>query len=523
MKVLIGNPACRRAMDNGLERYMMGSGIRFPWSLLKDQNSRPRFSMFPMFLGYAAALLEQDDFEVGVIDGVPLNLSDAEYEQRLLEFEPDVIVVEPNSAVVDDVMLQLTRLRHHTHAAVIVIGSHVTAEYRQLFDRYDVANYGVSGEYEYGLLDLLRHLRDDKPVSAVKGAIYRDANNVVCSNAIAPAVENLDELPIPARHLFPAYFDSDINAYHDGFNQLSPAIDMHATRGCPYRCNFCVWVQVLYRNGNQRLRTPSAVVDEMLLLEKRYGAREIYFDDDNFTANKKYVDQLCDEMLRRGTSIKWSALADAIALNENMLEKMATAGCIGLKFGLDSADSEVLRKSNKPLKVSRVDGLVKKAKSLGIKTHMTVVLGLSGETKETLQRTFDFSCQLDIDSIQYSMATPIPGTGLYEGLKKEQKLHFKRWDELDGYSSSVIAYDDFDKAYIESFMTDVHSRWLRARLKHPLWVMRQIRYLARLTRVQGLKGLVRRVNRGARLLVGDTARVNRVLKNDSAQSRVMRY
>lgn len=523
MKVLIANPACRRKMENGLERYMMGSGIRFPWSLLKAQDSRPRFSMFPMFLGYAAALLENDGFTVGVIDGVPLNLSDAEYEKRVLEFDPDVIVVEPNSAVVDDVLTQLTQLRQHTQAIIVVIGSHVTAEYRQLFSQYKAIDYGVSGEYEYGLLSLLRTLRNGQAVDSLKGVLYRDESDNTISNGIAPAVEDLDALPIPARHLFPAYFDNDINAYHDGFNQLSPAIDMHATRGCPYRCNFCVWVQVLYRNGDQRLRSPASVVDEMLMLEKTCNAKEIYFDDDNFTANKKFVMQLCDEMLSRGVTLKWSALADAIALNETLLEKMAEAGCIGLKFGLDSADSDVLRKSNKPLKVSRVDGLVRKAKSLGIKTHMTVVLGLSGETRETLHRTFDFSCQLDIDSIQYSLATPIPGTELYEGLKQEQKLHFKRWDELDGYSSSVIVYDDFDREYIESFMTDVHSRWLRARLRHPVWVLRQVRYLARLTRVQGLSGLVRRVNRGARLLIGDTARVSRALKTGETPGRVLRY
>lgn len=522
MNILIANPACRRKMENGLERYMMGSGIRFPWSLLKKQGSKPRFSMFPMFLGYAAALLENDGFNVGVVDGVPLNLSDSEYEQRVLAFEPDIIIVEPNSAVVDDVLSQLQRIRQRCNATIVVIGSHVTAEYKSVFKTYSVVDYAIHGEYEFGLLQLIQQIQHKQEPEKVKGVISRDQNGFALNNGTALGVENLDELPVPARHLFPAYFNTDINAYHDGFNQYSPAIDMHATRGCPYRCNFCVWVQVLYRNGQQRLRNPSAVVDEMLMLVRDFSAKEIYFDDDNFTANRKFVDSLCDEIIARNVSVNWSALADAIALNESMLEKMAKAGCIGLKFGLDSADSDVLRKSNKPLKVSRINGLVEKAKSLGIKTHMTVVLGLSGETKASLQRTFDFSCRLDIDSIQYSLATPIPGTVLYEGLKNEQKLHFKRWDELDGYSSSVISYNDFDKHYIESFMTDVHSRWLRARLKHPVWVLRQLRYLARLTRIQGWSGMARRVARGARLLVGDTALVGRASKHSEGR-RTLRY
>ncbi|MFT6641996.1 MAG: anaerobic magnesium-protoporphyrin IX monomethyl ester cyclase [Flavobacteriaceae bacterium] len=469
--------------------------------------TQPAVELWATDLGNAAALLENDGIDVAVIDGVALNLSDADYESRILEFNPDVIVVEPNSAVVDDVLKQITRIRAKTSANVIVIGSHVTEEYKGVFKQYAAVDYAVAGEYEYGLLNLLQHLRSSEPLTELQGTIYGDSQGNITSNGIAPAVDDLDALPLPARHLFPAYFDNNMDAYHHGFNQLSPAIDKHATRGCPYRCNFCVWVQVLYRNGSHRLRTPAKIIDEILCLQDKYNVKEVYFDDDNFTANKKFVTEFCDELIKQNNTIKWSVLADAIALSEPMLVKMASAACIGVKFGLDSADSDVLRKCNKPLKVSRVDGLVKKAKALGIKTHMTVVLGLSGETKATLQKTFDFSCQLDIDSIQYSLATSIPGTALFEGLKKEQKLHFKRWDELDGYSSSVIEYEDFDREYIETFMMDVHTRWLRARLRHPLWIARQIKYLARLTRVQGLSGFTRRLSRGARLLAGDTAHV----------------
>ena len=138
---------------------------------------------------------------------------------------------------------------------------------------------------------------------------------------------------------------------------------------------------------------------------------------------------------------------------------------------------------------------------------MTVVLGLSGETKASLDHTFNFSCNLDIDSIQYSMATPVPGTALYKQLENEQKLHFVKWEELDGYSSSVIEYEDFSREYLEQFEYTVHGRWLKARLKHPAWVLRQVRYLARLTRIQGLHGFIRRVQRGLQLLKGDSIMV----------------
>ncbi|MFT5894703.1 MAG: hypothetical protein ACI8VW_001575, partial [bacterium] len=107
--------------------------------------------------------------------------------------------------------------------------------------------------------------------------------------------------------------------------------------------------------------------------------------------------------------------------------------------------------------------------------------------------------------------------------KKEQKLHFKRWKKLDGYGSSVIQYADFDREYIESFVTDVHTRWLRARLRYALRIARQVKYFAKLTRVQGWSGFTRRVSRGARLLVEDAAQVGKNQSTQSSRMQVLRY
>ena len=508
MNVLIVNPAVRRPTACGNERYLLGSGIRFPWSMLKSPDKRPRFSIFPMFLGYAAAVLERGGADVKVIDAVPINLSDAELDRRAVEAAPDLLVIEPNSAVVTDVETVATRLKALTGARVCFVGTHATAECFSVMAECEAVDFCVIGEFEHGLLDLATDLAAGGDGSGVEGVARRDASGRFVKPAgRARAVDDLDALPAPARHLFPAWFEPDLGAYFDGFNQFRPCFDMHATRGCPYRCNFCAWVHVLYRDEPQRTRSPAAVVDEMEMLVSRHGAREVYFDDDNFSANRKWVESLCAELIRRGKPVRWSALTDAIALNGGMLERMAEAGCIGIKFGLDSADSEVLRSTNKPLKVSRVAPLIERAKRLGIKTHMTVVLGLSGETRASLERTFGFACEQDIDSIQLSVATPIPGTPLYEGLKREGKLHLRRWDDLDGYSTSVMEHEDFSREYLEEFVAHAHTRWLRSRLRHPGWVWRQTRYLARLGAGQGVPGLARRVHRLWRLVVGDTSAV----------------
>lgn len=519
MNVLIANPAIRRDVGEGLERFLLGSGIRFPWSMLKRQGSRPRFAIFPMFLGYTAALLERNKFTVRALDGVPIDLSENDFEDRALESNPDVIVFEPNSAVITDVLRIARKIKERTGAIIVMVGTHVTAEYRDLISQNSVIDYIVRGEFEYGVLDLLNALRDKTSVAEIPGIVWRESDGTAPIKVDhARSVDLLDELPLPARHLFPAWFDNDMTAYKDGFYQGLPAYDVHATRGCPYSCNFCAWIHVLYQDGPQRLRNPTLVVDEMELLAKTHGAKEIYFDDDNFSANRKFVNALCNELIKRKSNIRWSALTDAIALNDGLLEHMAKAGCVGIKFGLDSADSKVLRSTNKPLKVSRVHNIVNQATRLGIKTHMTVVLGLSGETRESLERTFQFACDLDIDSIQISIATPMPGTPLYDELKSNNKLQFKTWDELDGYASTVIKYEHFSREYIENFVADAHTRWLRSRMKHPLWLVRQLRYLVRLGAGAGVKGLFRRATRFYRIVNGDSTAVRGIKRHSSIES-----
>jgi len=211
-------------------------------------------------------------------------------------------------------------------------------------------------------------------------------------------------------------------------------------------------------------------------------------------------------------------MGDAIALNHEMLECMADAGCVGLKFGLDSADSAILDAIKKPLKVHRLKSLIEKAGKLGIKTHMSVVFGLTDETRETMEATFEYACELDIDSVQFSMATPCPGTDFYSELATEGRIRPAKWEEYDGSNMSVINYPDFSGEYLERFTTDAHTIWLRRKFRKPSWLWRQAHYLVRLTRGQGWPGLSKRFWRTIQLLTGDSVAVS---KTDVA--RVMRW
>ena len=502
MRVLLANPAFTRDLGDGLERYMLGAGMRYPWSLLKRTCDRPRYAMFPLFMAYAAAALEQEGFAVRVIDGVPLNLREEEFLARVQESSPDVIFFEPNAAVIDDTLRLVKKLRETVAATVVLGGSHATSTARHLLENYAFVDYVVIGEYEISLLRLMECLRDGRSVDALRGIAYRDQRGKAVLNQRSEAIAPLDDLPIPARHLFPAYFESNMAVYRDGFCQNVPSYHMHTSRGCPFQCNFCDRIHVLFADNRQRFFSPARVVKEMLHV-KAAGAREIYFDDDNFTSNKAHVMALCDEIVRAKVDLPWSAMCDAIVLTPDLLKKMSDSGCIGIKFGLDSADTRVLNTIHKPLKLENMERVVETAKSLHLKTHASVVLGLSGETQQTLHKTFAYVCELDIDSIQFSLATPLPGTPMYRDLVLAGDLTASGWSEFDGANHTVVRYQDISKQELEAFMAQSHSNWMRAKCRKPAWLLRQARITARAAKSQGLRGVWGRFLRALQLVRGD--------------------
>jgi anaerobic magnesium-protoporphyrin IX monomethyl ester cyclase len=516
-RVLLANQGFTRDLGDGLERYMLGAGMRYPWSLLKRPGDRPRYAMFPLFMAYAAAVLEQGGFEVRVIDGVPLNLREGEFLARVRESAPDVIFFEPNAAMIDDTLRLMKKLRETVPATLVLGGTHVTATAQQVIEGHAFVDYIVIGEYEISLLRLIECLRDGGPIASLRGIAYRDERGKAVINERSEAIAPLDDLPIPARHLFPAYFDTDMGVYRDGFNQHSPSFHMHTSRGCPFKCNFCDRIHVLFADNRQRFFSPARVVKEMLHV-KAAGAREVYFDDDNFTSNKAHVMALCDEIVHSGVDIPWSAMCDAIVLTPDLLKKMADSGCIGIKFGLDSADTRVLKTIHKPLKLENLERIVETAKTLGIKTHASVVLGLSGETKQTLHGTFAYVCALDIDSIQFSLATPLPGTPMYRDLVLAGDLTASGWAEFDGANHTVVRYRDISKEDIEAFMAQAHSMWLRTKCKRPKWVLRQVRFTMRGARSRGLGGVWGRFRRALQLVRGDAREINH-----AGQPVIMRF
>lgn len=508
MTVLLANAPTRIPLEDGKERFFVKAGSRWPFSVEKSPERSCRYVPFPFSLAYVAGMLERESIPVEVFDGVALNVDEDRFVDRCKGYKPGVIVMEATTPTIEQDLALCRRLKRETGARIALCGAHPTTFAEQLVKECDAVDWVFRGEYENIAMETLRAWHSGASAerfAAIPGLVSAESvegERRVHVGPKAPPIHDLDALPYPARHMFPTRQAPSMWPYWDGFCQRRPAVQMHSSRGCPFKCTFCLWVSVIYEQGPYRTFSPKRIVDEMEHVVATYGAREIYFDDDIFTVREDHVLGFCEELKRRNLGIAWSVMGDAMAVTHKAVDAMADAGCIGMKFGIESVNPAVLKKLRKPIKPNRVKEVAGWCSARGIKTHATITFGLEADTPETMEETLKFCCELPVDSIQFSVTTPFPGTEHHARATSAGKITARSWDEYDGARSSVLAFDGMSTDQVSEFARLAPSRWLRARLRDPAWCKRQLKYFRDIALDQGLSGVLRRSERGLGLLLG---------------------
>jgi len=488
MKIFIFNPLYTTPLDSRYEKYFIRAGSRWPHSGIKRKGTLPHYLPFPFFLAYAAAWLKKEGFETATCDCVAMNLPLEQLLARIEEEKPDLLFFETATPTINQDLDFVRRLKQRLSGARIILGGPHSSVYPvEILKENPEIDFIVIGEYEESLVELAKALRDKLPVEGVKGIVYREAGGSVKFSGPGGLIDPLDRLPAPAYDMFPSSWRPEPAVYWDGFCQHRPALQMHASRGCPYKCDFCLWNQVMYANGRYRTFPASRVVDGMVELKSRYKAREIYFDDDDFTINPAQVEAIAGEIIRRGLDIKWSCMGDAINLNRELVKKMAASGCVGIKFGVESGSRRMLEHVGKPLDLDRIRETVRWCGESGIKTHATFSLGLPEDDIESLRETLKFLESFNADSIQVSICTPFPGTRFFKKAEAEKLLKTMDWEKYDGKASDVVKHPRIDLETVETLRAGAIKRWLFNRLVSPAWLFRQSRYFFRILRGLGPK------------------------------------
>ncbi len=486
MKILLANPPCIQPLADGMELAFVRAGSRWPFSDKKERNKPLNYIPFPFYLAYLASLLRKDGHEVEVIDSVALNENREDFLNHLQRLNVDFIFFETATPTIDYDLKLAEDIRKITNARIALAGAHATTFAEEILSSSSPVDFVFRNEYEISFRDMVRALSEGKDLKNLKGFSMRNGDG---SSFSLPSTDLVDlaHLESPARDLFPCNDKPDIGVYWDGFCQFRPAIQMHASRGCPFKCNFCLWNQVMYGEGKYRIFEASKVVDEMEKVVEKHGAREIYFDDDTFTGNKAHVLQVADEIMRRNLKIRWSCMGDAMITDAEMISAMARSGCIGMKFGVESGSEKILKIIQKPVRFDRVKEVARTCAREEIKTHATFTFGLSGETFETMEETLECAKNLDVDSVQFSITTPFPGTRYFTQCDSQGTIITKDWNKYDGSRSSVVEFEGLSHERVEEFCRTATTKWLRRKLKDPKWILRQIYYLNRVRKGQGNK------------------------------------
>jgi len=457
-------------------------------------------------LAQLAALLVPD-YTVEIIDAIPSRMTWPEFEALLAAKRPRYYVTHVTApSLTND--LRGAFLARSLGARTIALGTHVTPLTQATMEAYPCLDYVLRGEPELTLRELLDTLetqsarpRDgtpelaaclqtlytttdpdwrpaweltpDSPRASVKGLAWRDCGQIRI-NADRPFIRNLDDLPLPLHYLLPwqLYRAPGIKG---------PYSFIVPSRGCPGGCTFCI-KHVSY-NHTVRLRSPENVIAELKLLWQ-LGLRNVHLYTDCFTVNREQVVGICEGMIREGLAFRWTCNSRVDYVDPELLTLMKRAGCWLISWGIESASDDILRHVHKGTDQTKIERALRWSHEAGIWNWGFFILGLPGETEETIQQTIALAKKLPLELALFHIAAPYPGTPFFfEVVRNGWFRAGTRWEEVDMDESTVLDYPGLPAERIEYWARRAFREW--ALRPGPIWT-----YLKSVRDVYTLKSAV---------------------------------
>jgi radical SAM superfamily enzyme YgiQ (UPF0313 family) len=371
-------------------------------------------------LGYLAAVLEKNQYQVDVIDCQVLKFSLEDFRSEIGKRQPDIVGVT-SSTLTYQAALKLVKVAKEVcpNCVTVAGGAHVTFWDDKALEECPELDIVVRKEGENTLLEVVQRIAAGKSYQDVVGTTCRKDGKIV-RNSDRPYIEDLDSLPFPARHLWPM----------ERFREYEDILYLATSRGCVYWCEFCSTVRMHGRK--YRMRSPKNVVDELEVLHKTYGISKFTFCDDAFTVDQQRTEILCNEILSRGLKIQWNCGTRVDMITRELLVKMKDAGCITVWFGVESGTQQVLDAMKKGISPELTIKVLGWVRELGMQPIPNVILGFPGETKESAWKTIKFVEKISPDAVGfYNVATPFPGTPMYDTVKEKGWLKVTDFDMYD--------------------------------------------------------------------------------------------
>ncbi len=427
-------------------------------------------------LAQMAALLVSKH-TVEIVDAVALRMDWPEFESLLRQREPRYYVTQVTAPTLDNDMRGVS-LAHDLGAFTIAFGTHVTPMHRETMERFPALDFVLRGEPELTLQELVSTLEaeagDRKQgaggsrheagvqdglalLGGVEGLVWRRDGEIVV-NPDRPFIQQLDDLPLPLHDLLPLdkYRIPMING---------PYSFVVTSRGCPGGCTFCI-KHVTY-GRSVRIRSPESIFEEILLLQ-RLGIHNVHMYADLFTVDRKQVEGLCALILEAGLDLHWTCNSRVDFVDQELLRLMARAGCGTISWGIESGNAEILKRVHKGTNPAQAERALRWARTAGIRNWGYFIIGLPGETEDTIRQTIRFAKALPLDIALFHIAAPYPGTPFYyEVINQGWFRSGGQWDEVDMDRSTVLDYPDLSADQLAYWQRRAFREW--AFRPGPIW------------------------------------------------------
>jgi radical SAM superfamily enzyme YgiQ (UPF0313 family) len=413
----------------------------------------------PIGLMYVASALEKAGFEVQMLDNYLMKKPTQEVAELVAKTQPAIVGITCGSATYPRTVETAKAIKAAKPDCKIVVGGwHASYMPDSLLANPEI-DYVVMGEGERAITQLATAITDGNEAQAltIPGVACRKKGNIIKNPP--QFIENMDEIPYPARHLLPLeLYDRTIE-----FLDAKPADVMSISRGCVFNCGFCetrkLWGNIC------RGFSPKRVIGEIEDLRRRYGTRGIYFINDNFTLRKEATVELCNLMLEKKLDLEWVCDTRVDLVSNELLGLMSRAGCKTIWFGVESASPRVLKRIGRNTTPEQVEAAFKLCKKHGIKTACSFMLGLPDETLADMEASLKFAKKLNPDWCQFNTFIAYPDSKLYNEL-----LESGKYTKLDEFLLAVKSDE-----YTYEQLQDLQRRFFKEFHMAPRQILKRIR------------------------------------------------
>jgi hopanoid biosynthesis associated radical SAM protein HpnJ len=432
MRTLFLNPPSFEGFDGG-------AGSRWPAS--REIESY----WYPVWLCYPAGMLPDSK----VVDAPPHGISIDQTVAMAPDYELLVLFTSTPGFHVDVKIAEMMKDRN-PKMKVGFVGPPVTVEPEKAFQDSKAIDFIVRREFDYQIANYAK----GTPLEELPGVSFRK-NGSIQHNPEGGVIENLDELPWVTKTY---QRDLDFRRYNVPF-LLHPFLSFYTSRGCPAMCTFCLWPQT-HSGHRWRLRSIDDIANECrYVLENFPGLKEIFFDDDTFNYQKARTIELCKKL--KPLNFTWSCTS-RVTTDYDTLKAMKDAGCRLLIVGYESGDQQILKNIKKGATIDMAQRFTANCHRLGLVIHGDFIVGLPGESRESLRKTIDFAKKLDVETIQVSIGHPYPGTEFYDYVKKNNLITIDSMTDESGHQLPNIMYPGLNRGelveWVERFYGEYYFR-----------------------------------------------------------------